>query len=406
MNAAVKVSEEARLAALDSYDALDTPAEPSFDRITRITTNALDVPMAAVTLIDGHRQWLKSRQGPLALETCKSDSFCNVTIRLTDPLIVEDASTHPEFKDHPLVVGPPYIRFYAGAQLHTPDGFNLGSLCAVDLKPRKLSEGQIALLQDLAAMVMSEFEARKQARTDSLTGALARRGFRDEAERVIGLASRHRNPLSCIVMDVDHFKSVNDVHGHGVGDRILVEVVNVCRERLRGTDILGRIGGEEFAVVLPHTDAAKAMSIADDIRTTLEKRVIVLPGDSIKVTASFGVADGGNGAIALDELLRRADVALYAAKDAGRNTCIPWDALPHVAVGMRRVLKAGQIVFNAGRSAVDCTVRGLGDSEARLEVISTVGIPDQFKLAIAADNFSRGCMVKAKQGRSLEVAFV
>src|SRR5262249_47638344 len=153
-----------------------TPSEPSFDRITRITKNALGVPMAAVSLVDGHRQWLKSRQGPLAHETCKSLSFCNVAIQLPEPLVVEDAARDERFKDNALVLGPPYIRAYLGAQLRTPDGYDLGALCAIDVKPRRFDAKDITLLKDLADMVMSEFEARKLARTDSLTGALTRRG--------------------------------------------------------------------------------------------------------------------------------------------------------------------------------------------------------------------------------------
>src|SRR5262245_17781968 len=100
------VSEDARLAALDQFDVLDTPAEANFDRITRITQIAMDVPMAAVTLIDGHRQWLKSRQGILAHETCKSLAFCSVTIRQVQPLIVEDATADARFRENAFVVGP------------------------------------------------------------------------------------------------------------------------------------------------------------------------------------------------------------------------------------------------------------------------------------------------------------
>jgi GAF domain-containing protein len=94
----LKAPEDQRLCALDRYDVLDTPSQPGFDRITRITKNALDAPMAAVSLIDGHRQWLKSRQGPLASEGCKSQAFCNVAIQMSEPLVVEDAAVDPRFR--------------------------------------------------------------------------------------------------------------------------------------------------------------------------------------------------------------------------------------------------------------------------------------------------------------------
>lgn len=399
--------EDERLAALDEYDALDTPAEPSFDRITRITKNVLNVPMAAISLIDGHRQWLKSRQGPLEHETCKSESFCNVAIQQSEPLVIEDATADPRFTANRLVLGPPFIRAYVGAQLRTPEGFALGALCGIDTKPRRFEAKDIDLLRDLADMVVSEFEARKLARTDSLTGALTRRGFRDEAQRALALSSRYRHPFSCIALDLDHFKAINDRHGHAAGDVVLAETVQVCRERLRSSDIFGRIGGEEFAAVLPHTDAAGALRVAEEIRAALEQRKISLADTALNVSASFGVASCEGSIVPLDELLRRADVALYAAKDAGRNTCKAWQAPRYLegAESMRRVLKAGQIVFNSGRSVIDCTVRGLCETAARLDVVSTAEIPEIFKLAIAGDGFSRACKITTKENRKLEVSF-
>jgi hypothetical protein len=102
-------------------------------------------------------------------------------------------------------------------------------------------------------------------------------------------------------------------------------------------------------------------------------------------------------------------MALYAAKDAGRNTCKVWEPLstdPARSASMRRVLKAGQIVFNAGRSVIDCTVRGLSQVSARLDVLSTANIPEKFKLSIADDGFSRACNITDKRNRTLEVAFI
>ena len=407
MTVSAPSSEAARLATLDQYDVLDTPTELNFDRITRVVSTALNVPMAAVTLIDGHRQWLKSRHGPLGQQTCRDDAFCDVTIRTYEPLIVEDAAADPRFCDNPYVAGPPYIRFYAGVPLANPDGYNLGALCAIDTKARRVGAGDVALLQDLAAMVMDAFEARKLAQTDSLTGALTRRAFRDEAEKALALSLRHSHPLSCIALDLDHFKAVNDRHGHAIGDRVLAETVTACRERLRNSDILGRIGGEEFAIVLPHTAEADALKVAAEILSALKRRVIVLPTESIGVSASFGISTNARD-IAFDELLRRADSALYVAKEAGRGTCVAWKPAPGARgiPSLRRVLKAGQIVFNAGRSAIDCTVRALGDAGARVDVISTVGIPDKFKLAIVDDGFSRSCCIAAKHGSTIEVSFV
>lgn len=400
-------SEDARLAALARYDVLDTPSEESFDRITRVVKNALDVPIAGVTLLDGHRQWLKSSQGVAIRETARNAAFCNVAIRLTEPLVIEDAAVDPRFRENVYVIGAPYIRAYAGMQLRTPDGHNMGALCAIDTRARRFEPKHIAILEDLADMVMNEMEAQKLATTDSLTGVLSRRGFRAEGERALELAKRHQHPLSCIAFDLDHFKAVNDQHGHAAGDRVLIATVETCRERLRSTDLLGRLGGEEFAVLLPHTDAAGAVKVAEAARSALEARSKSASPTDPRVTASFGIAQVDTNAATLDELLRRADIALYSAKSTSRNTCVLWKDTEKLAAAthMRRVLKAGQIVFNSGRSVVDCTVRALGETAASLHVISTAGIPDTFKLAIAADGTSRKCVVSIKQNQSLEVLF-
>ena len=400
-------SENARLAALESYNALDTPLEPSFDRITRILSNALNVPMVAVSLIDGHRQWLKSSQGDLSPEVCRGDSFCNVTIQSSEPMIVEDATLDARFKDHALVQGEPHIRFYAGVPLRTPSGYNLGSLCAIDTKPRHLDAAQIAVLKDLAEVVMGEFEARRLALKDNLTGTLTRAGFLDEAERAHSLAARHGYPLACIAFDLDHFVDINDTRDTATGDNILREVAAICKKRLRASDILARIGGDEFIVILPHTDATAASQIAEAIRTSISQRDVAQSG-SASVTASFGVAarDPAMLEVSLDELLHRAHASLSAAKKAGGNTCVAWGLTSPAIANIRRVFKAGQIVFNSGRSAVDCTVRGPGESAAYLDVVSTAGIPDTFKLAIADDHFSRACSISSKHDKRIEVAFV
>jgi diguanylate cyclase (GGDEF)-like protein len=206
-----------------------------------------------------------------------------------------------------------------------------------------------------------------------------------------------------LLFDLDHFKAINDTHGHAVGDRVLVETTEVCRAPLRGSDILGRIGGEEFAIVLPHTDSEAALNVAEGIRAALEKRPITEGVPAI--SASFGVAALDSRAVQLDELLRRADAALYEAKNRGRNVCAVWKASLSDTTNIRRVFKAGQIIFNTGRSVIDCTVRGLSENAASLDVVSTADIPDTFKLGITADGIFRTCNIIAKHKRRLEVAF-
>jgi diguanylate cyclase (GGDEF)-like protein len=311
--------EAARLEALYRYDILDTEPEEAFERITRLVKSVLQMPMAVVSLVDRDRQWFKSRQGLSTSETRRDISFCTHTIQDTQPLIVPDALADPRFAESPIVLGDPHIRFYAGVPLRTKDGYNLGTLCSMDTKVRELSCEQLDLLQDLAQLVVDELELRLLASTDSLTGAMSRRAFIDQARTDIARHDRHGASLSCVVLDIDHFKAINDTYGHAVGDLVLQHIVAVCAAELRVGDYLSRIGGEEFAVMLPQTPLVGAAEIAERLRAALEATAISYAGKSIQVTASIGVADYTEHTGGIENLLRFADSAMYDAKMDGRN---------------------------------------------------------------------------------------
>jgi len=399
--------EADRLAALERYDVFDTPPEEAFDCLTRIVRRSLGVSMATVTFLDGHRQWFKSRQGLDNSQTPRGPAFCNVPTATGRPLIVEDASRDPRFSANPLVTGDPHIRFYAGYPLVTPDGHTIATLCAMDTAPRTLDDDGAALMQDLARLAMGEMNLRLEASTDALTSLLSRRSFRQQTERAIGLAFRHRHDLACVSFDVDHFKAINDERGHPVGDRVLMEIAERNRKLLRSTDLLGRMGGEEFSVILPHTGRVEALEVAEKLRRAIEALPFLDGGTTFNVTASFGVAMLGRAAPDFDTLLSQADQALYAAKHAGRNRVHGFAGAQQEEASAqgRRVLKAGLIVFNGGHSVIDCTVRRLSDEGATVEVITAAGVPDRFKLRIEADDFSRICNVTTKSDRRIELRF-
>ena len=155
-------NEEARLAALYELELLDTPDEPAFDRVTRLVAQLLNVPISTITLIDAERQWIKSRVGVETRETGRDVAFCAYTVTASEPLIVEDARKDPRFAQNPHVTAPNGIRFYAGIPLCTSNGLALGSLCAIDIKPRTLSEQELAALKDLAAIVTDEIRLRER----------------------------------------------------------------------------------------------------------------------------------------------------------------------------------------------------------------------------------------------------
>jgi PleD family two-component response regulator len=258
--------EDQRLAALYEYDVLDTPPEESFDRITRLVKMTLGVPTSVVSLVDRDRQWFKSRQGMEASETPRNISFCTHTIQKDEPLIVPNALDDPRFSNSPLVTCENGVRLYVGVPLKTPSGFNIGALCAIDSKPGNVTPEQIHVLQDLARLVVDELELRKLAAIDSLTGAMTGRSFALEAKKELSRARRFDHSIGCIMFDLDHFKRVNDTYGHAAGDQVLRSVATICSNELRGIDIFGRVGGEEFAIVLPETTMEGATATAGIFR--------------------------------------------------------------------------------------------------------------------------------------------
>lgn len=400
------VREEQRLAALAHYDIIDTPAEEGFDRITRLAARIFGVPMSTIAFLDGHRQWFKSRRGLQSCETDRGSAFCDVTIKQDQPLVIPDAQADVRFKHNRFVVGSPHIRFYAGTQLRAADGSAIGTLCVMDSKPRSFDAQDVEMLGDLAAVVMSELELRTLAIRDGLTGALSRKAFRDESERAIALAKRHKYELSCAIFDLDHFKEINDEYGHATGDMVLEACLGVCEQESRQSDFVGRIGGEEFAITMPHTGREAAMLVAEKLREAFARIYVQSNAGPVRFTASFGIATLDRTANDIDELLKRADTALYTAKEAGRNRSAAWQPTESILPGaLRRVFKAGRITFNSGNSTIDCTVRGLSEKAASLDVISTADIPQRFKLMIAADNFYRSCKIATKRDRNLEVEF-
>jgi diguanylate cyclase (GGDEF)-like protein len=158
----------------------------------------------------------------------------------------------------------------------------------------------------------------RQATTDDLTGLVNRRRFIEALDSEIVRANTFRSPLSVVLGDLDNFKLVNDRFGHQTGDEVLRRFADLVREHLRDVDVPGRIGGEEFAILLPETDAVGAVAVAERVRRSL-RSLRPAPERGSAVTASFGVAQLASGESG-DELLRRADVALYRAKSEGRNT--------------------------------------------------------------------------------------
>jgi GAF domain-containing protein len=154
-------NEEARIIALDKYAILDTDPEQSFDDLTLLASYVCKTPIALISLVDEDRQWFKSSVGLDATETSRDIAFCSTAILQTDVFVVPDALADERFRDNPLVVSDPHIRFYAGAPLINEDGYALGTLCVVDSAPRDLASDQKEALRALSRLVLTHLEFRR-----------------------------------------------------------------------------------------------------------------------------------------------------------------------------------------------------------------------------------------------------
>jgi len=194
------------------------------------------------------------------------------------------------------------------------------------LEPLEL-QARVRLHQRLARTVR-ELEAsrellREQASTDPLTHLKNRRAFGEIGRRYFALAKRHHHDLAVVMLDIDHFKQINDTYGHPAGDRVLVDIAQTLSRSTRECDTPARLGGEEFAVLLPNTDKDGATLLAERIRRAVEDTPLKLSNRAVRVTTSIGIGSfEGDAPASLDQLIEFADRRLYQAKQTGRNRTV------------------------------------------------------------------------------------
>lgn len=345
-------NEEARLAALHSFEVLDSAPEQGFDDLVAIAAGICAVPMASVSLIDRDRQWFKARLGLGEAETVRDTSFCAHAILNPDRVtVVNDATQDARFSDNPLVLEDNGIRFYAGAPLVSREGFALGTLCVIDRQPRRLEEFQLNALGALSRQVTHLLELRRISRqlslqlrerdwyeqqlrhyqleleqqnadlteltrTDPLTGLPNRRAFAVALAAAIDQRGEGGEGCAVAVLDVDHFKTVNDVHGHDEGDRVLAALSDLLKAQFAGHGMAARYGGEEFVLLMRDLPLEQARLQCEYVR----QAVAMLPiGPPVTVSIGLTACRAGD---TPDELFKRADEALYLAKRGGRDQVV------------------------------------------------------------------------------------
>ena len=235
-----------------------------------------------------------------------------------EPALVDDVSTDPRYKVLP--DSENRIRSLACVPLQYRDA-RIGVLTITSPRWGAFSQDDVELLGFIAttmAMDIDNARLRRLSVTDPLTEAYNREFLQQRLPPAVEHAERRGDPLAVAMIDIDHFKEVNDRFGHAIGDRVLAEVAGRLRAAIRGSDLLVRYGGEEFLVLLPGSDAIQAAEIAERMRLKMESDPIQSERASVPVRISVGVAEHRRGDSAA-QLVRRADTALYAAKGRGRN---------------------------------------------------------------------------------------
>jgi diguanylate cyclase (GGDEF)-like protein/PAS domain S-box-containing protein/hemerythrin-like metal-binding protein len=194
--------------------------------------------------------------------------------------------------------------------------------------PQRTPRFFISQIQDITRKKEMESELARMAREDELTGVFNRRYFMEMATREVIRGRRFREPQAIMMIDIDHFKKINDTYGHEVGDQVLHEMARGCSASLRGVDVFGRLGGEEFGALLLNTDSEIAGMLAERMRRGMESLAVETPAGTVRFTVSIGMATFTEPDLSLDALLKKADDALYEAKKTGRNRVVAERATP------------------------------------------------------------------------------
>ncbi|MBA4228187.1 MAG: sensor domain-containing diguanylate cyclase [Hyphomonas sp.] len=332
--------EQQKSEVLQRYRILKSEDIHNADHIARAASLALGAPIVMAALNERYRNWYRASHGVSEDQFDCLQTFCAPASLSDEAFTIADARLEPYFARQPAVIGAPHVVFFAGAPLHDPDRKRFGTLCLIGSQPRTLTLEEIILLKNMAHIVSQDICVCSAGRyavqdlinaeedrcalydlavTDPLTKALNRRAFFRFAEREVQRAQRHNHPLSVLMFDIDHFKRVNDVHGHAVGDEVILRLSRLVADTIRDTDLLGRLGGEEFGLILPETGIEAALLLANRLREAARGLSFKSAEGSFNVSISMGVSQLESAESDISASLDRADKALYRAKRLGRD---------------------------------------------------------------------------------------
>ncbi|WP_158541506.1 GGDEF domain-containing protein [Pelagibacterium lacus] len=317
--------EEGRLAALHRHGLPGAAGDAGLARMVQILATALGVPMAALSMLDRTQQVFLATRGLEGVPVGHADSLAAQLLAGPGPLAIADCTGDPRLATRAMVAGAAGIRAWLAVPLVTPDGYVLGAIEAFDTAPRAFGDGDMAIAADLAQLAMTHLAARLPESFDGLTGALTRRRFQAEVEREYDRARRYDRPAALVFLDLDGFRELNRSIGLQTADQILKAIANRSMETLRASDSFGRIGGEEFGLLLPETLAYEASQCAERLREDIARLRFRSPDGVLSVTASFGIAPLNAQIKSAVDWFARADIALYGSKQAGRN-CVSFAA--------------------------------------------------------------------------------
>ncbi len=319
------INEAGRVSSLRLLKLLGVEDDPWWEVVSRLAAQICGTPYAAVNLIEATYQYSLASYGYEAETVERADSMCATSIMMPGPSYTEDARTVPRWAGNPFVTGAiDSVRAYAAAPLTLPTGHTIGTICAFSRAVTEMTPAQIDALSDLAGLTVKMLEIRERslqfsmaATRDPLTELPNRALMTESLSQNLMRHARGEANVAVVYIDLNDFKQINDAYGHGVGDELLKAVARRLLIRVRSSDLVARVGGDEFVIVcssVPDGSARWSIDrVVEEIRTAFTAPYVLSIG-RVQVGAAVGVAYAQSQLDNAAAILDRADKAMYDDK--------------------------------------------------------------------------------------------